>query len=76
MLTSFQARLEKQTSLITEGFSKNNGVCVLSHLSKVFEMGKSSHSPLRKKKAVGNKSSFHKTLASSESDASNDIDMG
>ncbi|GFW51841.1 uncharacterized protein TNCV_1187731 [Trichonephila clavipes] len=36
-------------------------------------MGKSSHSPVRKKKAVGNKSSIHKTRASSESDASNNI---
>ncbi|GFW28362.1 transmembrane protein [Trichonephila clavipes] len=39
-------------------------------------MGKSSYSPLRKKKAVGNKSSIHKTRSSSESDASNNIDMG
>ncbi|GFX91010.1 uncharacterized protein TNCV_2283021 [Trichonephila clavipes] len=75
MLTSFQAILEKQTTLIMEAFQKTME-SVLSHLSKVFEMGKSSHSPLWKKKAVGNKSSIHKTRASSESDASNNIDMG
>ncbi|GFX54679.1 uncharacterized protein TNCV_3632361 [Trichonephila clavipes] len=75
MLTSFQAILEKQTTLIMEAFKKTM-VSVLSHLSKVFEMGKSSHSPLRKKKAIGNKSSIHKTRASSESDASNNMDMG
>ncbi|GFS67876.1 hypothetical protein TNCV_2295291 [Trichonephila clavipes] len=75
MLTSFQAILEKQTTLIMEAFQKTME-SVLSHLSKVFEMGKSSHSPLWKKKAVSNKSSIHKTRASSESDASNNIDMG
>ncbi|GFV58274.1 DDE_Tnp_IS1595 domain-containing protein [Trichonephila clavipes] len=74
MLTSFQAILEKQTTLIMEAFQKTME-SVLSHLSKIFEMGKSSHSPLRKKKAVGNKSSIHKTRASSESDTSNNIDM-
>ncbi|GFW68787.1 uncharacterized protein TNCV_3640011 [Trichonephila clavipes] len=75
MLTSFQAILEKQTTLIMEAFQKTME-SVLSHLSKISEMGKSSHSPLRKKKAVGNKSSIHKTRASSESEASNNIDMG
>ncbi|GFW78787.1 hypothetical protein TNCV_4262071 [Trichonephila clavipes] len=75
MLTSFQAVLEKQTSLIMEAFKKTME-SVLSHLSKVFEMGKSSHSSLRKKRTVGNGSSIHKTRASSESGASNNIDMG
>ncbi|GFV10955.1 uncharacterized protein TNCV_4707181 [Trichonephila clavipes] len=75
MLTSFQAILEKQTTLIMEAFKKTME-SVLSHLSKIFEMGKSSHSPLRKKKAVGNKSSIRKTRASSESDASNNMDRG
>ncbi|GFX37101.1 hypothetical protein TNCV_1712941 [Trichonephila clavipes] len=75
MLTSFQAILEKQTTLIMEAFQKTME-SVLSHLSKIFEMGKSSHSPLRKKKAVGNKSSIRKTRASSESDASNNMDRG
>ncbi|GFX34122.1 hypothetical protein TNCV_1698691 [Trichonephila clavipes] len=51
MLTSFQAILEKQTTLIMEA-SQKTMESVLSHLSKVFEMGKSSPSPLRKKKAV------------------------
>ncbi|GFW24330.1 uncharacterized protein TNCV_605791 [Trichonephila clavipes] len=73
MLTSFQAILEKQTTLIMEAFQKTME-SVLSHLSKIFEMGKSSHSPLRKKKAVGTKSSIRKTRASSESDASNNMD--
>ncbi|GFX22041.1 replication-associated protein [Trichonephila clavipes] len=50
-LTSFQAILEKQTTLIMEAFQKTME-SVFSHLSKIFEMGKSSHSPLRKKKAV------------------------
>ncbi|GFV58543.1 RNA-directed DNA polymerase from mobile element jockey, partial [Trichonephila clavipes] len=51
MLTSFQAILEKQTTLIMEAFQKTMEY-VLSHLSKIFEMGKSSHSPLRKKKLL------------------------
>ncbi|GFV81205.1 hypothetical protein TNCV_4772331 [Trichonephila clavipes] len=75
MLTSFQAILEKQTTLIMEAFQKTME-SVLSHLSKIFEMGKSSHSPLRKKKAVGTKSSIRKIRASSESDASNNMDRG
>ncbi|GFS57553.1 RNA-directed DNA polymerase from mobile element jockey [Trichonephila clavipes] len=51
MLVSFQAILEKKTTLIMEAFQKTME-SVLSHLSKIFEMGKSSHSPLRGKKAV------------------------
>ncbi|GFX20007.1 uncharacterized protein TNCV_1435671 [Trichonephila clavipes] len=50
MLTSFQAILEKQATLIMEAFQKTME-SVLSHLSKIFEMGKSSHSPLREKKS-------------------------
>ncbi|GFX40300.1 uncharacterized protein TNCV_4319331 [Trichonephila clavipes] len=75
MLTSFQAILEKQTTLIMEAFQKTME-SVLTQLSKIFEMGKSSHSPLRKKKAVGTKSSIRKIRASSESDASNNMDRG
>ncbi|GFV91480.1 uncharacterized protein TNCV_2384401 [Trichonephila clavipes] len=50
MLTSFQAILEKQTTLIMEAFQKTME-SVLSHLSKIFEMGKSSHSHCGKKKS-------------------------
>ncbi|GFW02982.1 hypothetical protein TNCV_156021 [Trichonephila clavipes] len=74
MLTSFQAILEKQTALIMELFKKQWSLYFLT-LARFLKWG-NRVSPMRKKKAVSNKSSIHKTRASSESDTYNNIDMG
>ncbi|GFW78895.1 uncharacterized protein TNCV_2059161 [Trichonephila clavipes] len=71
MLTSFQAILEKQTTLI---FKKQWSLYFLT-LARFLKWG-NRVTPHCGKKAVGNKSSIRKTRASSESDASNNMDRG